>query len=343
MDQNKPKEYLGVREIAKLAHVSPSTVSRVINYPERTSDDVRERVNSIIEQYHYVPNQMAKNLFSKSSNSLAVFIHNLTNPFYALLLQELGQLAFRERYNLLICSTRHNRNQEQEYLSYCQSVRTKGIISIDNHPTNIYDNLHGSVNLVSLDGKVDSIHYSSVTSNHYMGIKMLMDHLVDLGHRKIAYASDNSDLHAGKLRRQSYQQLVGWHHNLPYRVDYVHDFECSIRSGKEIIEYYMHLPDPPTAILCANDSMAIGVMMYAQHIGLKVPEDLSIAGFDGLNENFSYPKLTTVLQDYKKIAQLLFDDVVNPKRSGQVHHDVVDVSLSVGESTGPAKKQVYLP
>lgn len=84
--------------------------------------------------------------------------------------------------------------------------------------------------------------------------------------------------------------------------------------------------------------MAIGTLMYAQSVGIRVPEDLSIAGFDGLTENFSYPRLTTVLQDYKKIAQILFDDVVDPSRSSEVHHDIVDVALSIGETTGPVKK-----
>lgn len=342
MAPKKPKQYLGVREIAKLAHVSPSTVSRVINYPERTSDSVRERVNRIIQEYHYVPNQMAKNLFSQSSNSLAIFIHDFTNPFYGLLIQELGQIAFKNQYNLLICSTLHNKNQEIEYLNYCQAVRTKGIISIDNHPSNMYEHLHDSIKLVSFDCKVDSIHYSSVTSNNYQGIELLLNHLIQLGHRKIAFATVNSPtMQAAKLRRQAYQQLIGWHHNLPYREDYCQKFEGGSRathSGKAIIDYFMNLPDPPTAILCNNDPMAIGTLMYAQSVGIRVPEDLSIAGFDGLTENFSYPRLTTVLQDYKKIAQILFDDVVDPSRSSEVHHDIVDVALSIGETTGPVKK-----
>ena len=173
MAPQKPKQYLGVREIAKLAHVSPSTVSRVINYPERTSDSVRERVNRIIQEYHYVPNQMAKICFP-SLPILWLFLSMiLPILFMASSFKNWDSHRFKNQYNLLICSTLHNKNQEIEYLNYCQAVRTKGIISIDNHPSNMYEHLHDSIKLVSFDCKVDSIHYSSVTSNHYQGIELL--------------------------------------------------------------------------------------------------------------------------------------------------------------------------
>lgn len=338
MDQKKQKEYLGIREIAKLAHVSPSTVSRVINSPERTSAEVREQVNAVIQKYHYVPNQMAKNLFSKSSNSIAVFIHDMTNAYFILLLKELSRLAFEHKLTLLTCNIDNNHIQEQEYLDYCQAIRTKGIIVVDGPLTELYKRVPPSMKLVSFDRTMDSLKCSSVTANHLQGIDLLLGYLVRLGHRKIAFAAGNNNSFAAKARRQAYQQLIGWKYNLPYREEYVHGFECSIRCGLDIVNYYMSLPDPPTAIACANDTMAIGVLMGAQHLGLRVPEDLSIVGFDGLNENFSFPRLTTVKQDYKQIARLLFDNITDPKRTEEVHHDVVDVTLCIGQTTGPVKK-----
>lgn len=338
MDNQKPKEYLGIREIAKLAHVSPSTVSRVINSPERTSEEVRSQVNAVIEKYHYVPNQMAKNLFSKSSNAIAVFLHDMTNAYFVLLLKELSRLAFEQKYTLLTCNIDNNRVQEQEYLDYCQSIRAKGIIVVDGPLTDLYQHTPPSMKLVSFDRTMDSRKYSSVTANHFQGIDLVLDHLVDLGHRKIAYAADKWKSYGANSRKKAYQQLIGWKYNLPYREDYVGYFECNIPCGLEIVNYFMTLPDPPTAIICTNDTMAIGVLMGAQHLGLRVPEDLSIVGFDGLNENFSFPKLTTVKQDYHQIARHLFESITDPVKSSEIHHEVIDVSLSIGQTTGPAKR-----
>ncbi|MBC8569366.1 LacI family DNA-binding transcriptional regulator [Zongyangia hominis] len=337
MSNEKPKEYLGIREIAKLAHVSPSTVSRVINSPERTSEEVRNQVNAVIKKYHYIPNQLAKNLFSKSSNAIAVFIHDMTNAYFMLLLKELSRLAFEQKYTLLTCNI-NNSQVEQEYLDYCQSIRTKGIIVVDGPFTDLYKHTPPSIKLVSFDRVMDSWNHSSVTANQLQGIDLVLEHLVGLGHRKIAYAADKWKSYGANTRKHAYQQLIGWKYNLPYREDYVGYFECAIPCGLDIVNYYMSLPDPPTAILCTNDTMAIGVLMGAQHLGLKVPEDLSIVGFDGLNENFSFPKLTTVKQDYHQIARHLFDNIVDPVKAAQVHHDVVDVSLSIGQTTGPAKR-----
>ena len=98
-------KYLNIRDIAKLAGVSTATVSRVLNHPELTSPEIRARVQAIVQEHHYVPNQMVKSLFSHPADSIAVFVYDMANPFFIALIQELNRVAFDHKHALLICDT----------------------------------------------------------------------------------------------------------------------------------------------------------------------------------------------------------------------------------------------
>lgn len=121
-------KYLNIRDIAKLAGVSTATVSRVLNHPELTSSEIRARVQAIVQEHHYVPNQMVKSLFSHSADSIAVFVYDMANPFFIALIQELNRVAFDHKHALLICDTSNDIQKESDYLDYCAAIRVKGII-----------------------------------------------------------------------------------------------------------------------------------------------------------------------------------------------------------------------
>ena len=109
--------YIGIRDIAKLAGVSTATVSRVINNPEMTSEKVRKKVQKVIEEYNYIPNQPVKKIFSKTSNTIAVFIYDMENPFFISLIKELNQICLEHNYMLLICDTGSSPELEKKYLT----------------------------------------------------------------------------------------------------------------------------------------------------------------------------------------------------------------------------------
>ena len=112
MDNN----FLGIREIAQMANVSTATVSRVINHPEKCSEQTRKKVEKIIQENNYIPNETIKNIFSKSSNTIAIFIYDISNPFFTNLIMELNNICFKEHYTLLICDTENDIEKEKEYL-----------------------------------------------------------------------------------------------------------------------------------------------------------------------------------------------------------------------------------
>lgn len=322
------KKFFGIRDIAKIAGVSTATVSRVINSPDSTSLEIRKKVIAVINEYNYVPNQMAKNLFSQSSNSIAIFIYDVENPFFTSLIKELNSIAFENRYTLLICDTENNIDKEKEYLRYCQSIRCTGIILTEGVSYDLFSSINTSQTIVNMDRYSDS-KYSSVRSANYKGIQKLMDYLYNLNHRKIAFAGSMNNIQTAIDRRQGYLDALT-SHNIDINKEYIFDGQFNYGTGVKALEYFWSLNDKPTAVVCANDQIAQGLIMKAYKLNISVPDDLSVVGFDGVDPSYFYPKITTIRQDIKKIAQTLFDAIT--KKDSEPIHEIIDVSIVIGES-----------
>ncbi|MEG1614330.1 MAG: LacI family DNA-binding transcriptional regulator, partial [Oscillospiraceae bacterium] len=181
------KKNIGIREIAKQAGVSVATVSRVINGTGNTSDEVNERVNKVVKEFNYIPNIVAKSMYSSTSNSIALFVLDLDNPFFISVIKELNAIAIKNGYTLLICDTENSPERENEYLNYCKGIRTKGIIFTEGYRSNLLNGDFENQNLVFHDRFISSA-FSTVMSNNEKGIRILVDYLYNLNHRKIGYA-----------------------------------------------------------------------------------------------------------------------------------------------------------
>lgn len=322
------KQYFGIRDISKIAGVSTATVSRVINSPETTSEAVREKVMAVIKEYNYVPNQMAKNLFSMTSNSIAIFVYDMENPFFISLIKELNNIAFENHYTLLICDTENNIDKEREYLKYCQSIRCIGIILTEGVNYDLYSENNQYQTIAFFDRFADQ-QYTSVRSDNRKGMKLLVDYLYNLNHRKIAFAGVKEEFQSATERRNSYLEALR-SHNLDFREDYIFTGGFNHKTGVNALNYFLSQDDKPTAVICANDQIARGFIMNAYKLNISVPGDISVAGFDGIDSTYFYPKITTIRQDINQIAQCLFGSVTS--KSTTHTQKIVDVSMIVGES-----------
>lgn len=320
---------VGIREIAKLSGVSVATVSRVINTPELTSEDVRKKVNAVIREYNYVPNLMAKSLFSKEYNSLAVFVLDLENPFFVSLVKELNKIAFQHKQTLIICDTENNPKKEQEYLRYCEAIRVKGIIITEGLTnSSLYDS-NMNQKLVFLDRKVNS-KFTTVRSDSLTGITKAIDYLYNLNHRLFGFvgSTDNLSLTSVEERSKTFNEAL-INKGIDVNPNFMFKGSLSTKTGAKALDYYCSLSTPPTAVLCANDQIAYGFIARAYALGIKIPEDFSIIGFDGCSSGFLYPKLTTIRQNIPKLAQELYDAIHSDEKPKE---KVVDVSLSLGDT-----------
>ncbi len=320
------KKYFGIRDIAKIAGVSTATVSRVINSPNSTSEAVRKKVMEVIDEYNYVPNQMAKNLFSKTSNSIAIFVYDMENPFFTSLVKKLNNIAFKNKYTLLICDTENNIDKEREYLNYCKSIRTSGIILTEGVNYDLYSS--DSQTIACLDRSADT-KFSTVRSDNVKGIRMLIDYLYNLNHRKIAFAGAMDEFQTATERKNSYISSLE-SHDIHINEDYIFTGHFNYETGVKALNYFWSLNEKPTAIVCANDQIAKGLIMEAYKLNISVPDDLSVVGFDGIVSPYFYPRITTIEQNIKKIAKSLFKAITSKTHTPV--HDIIDVSIVIGES-----------
>lgn len=307
--KSQGKKYLGIREIAKMAGVSTATVSRVMNHPEKCSAKTIEKVTKIIEDNHYIPNDTIKSIFANESNIIAVFIQDINNPFYTKLVLEINELCFENNYMLLICDTEDDQNKEKAYLEYCIAKRCAGIILTEGYSWEIFKN--ADVPVVFFDrGRDEKSVY--VASDNYESARKVVNYLCNLGHEKIAFVGAMGDFESVQCRYRGYRDELKAR-GVTFEQQYVYGergYMCA-EMGRNALRYFLSLEEPPTAIFCACDILAFGVVNAAQKMNIKIPEQLSVCGFDHVMDDYFYVQLTTVEQDVPGIAKALFEEIIN--------------------------------
>lgn len=330
-----PKNNMGIRDIAKLAGVSVATVSRVINTPELATPATREKVRAIIREHHYIPNLTARNLYAKESNSFALFVYDLENPFFIALVKELHKIAFRDKRTFLICDTENNEEKEREYFRYCEGIRTKGVIFTEGEDNPIF---HMETNQrIAIMDRSHSPKHSCVRSDNRAGMFTLVDYLYNLNHRTFGFAGLNDEMFSCSDRRDAFVEAL---RERGIEIPEENFFRGGMNpyTGVHAVDYFCTLKNRPTAIVCANDQVAQGVVMRANQMGVKIPEDFSVVGFDGCIPDYFTPKITTVRQNIPEIAANLYDCIFGEDSLPAEH--VVDVRLEIGDSCARAVPRV---
>lgn len=329
------KSFLGIREIARIAGVSTATVSRVINHPEQCAAKTREKVEQVIREYKYVPNETIKQIFSKSSNTIAVFIQDINNLFYTHLIMELNNICFKEHYTLLICDTENDIEKEKAYLELCLAKRCVGIILTEGISHELFNDIE--IPIVSLDRKDKYSKISLVTSENYNIMNTIISYLYNLGHRKIAFIAPKHAFETVESRCRGYKDFMQAK-NLPLIPEYIYREGSALDAslGKKALQYFLSLAEMPTAIVCANDMIALGVINQALLIHISIPGMLSVCGFDHVLDDYLYMPLTTVEQNIPKLAWEVFHAVAHPRE--QPAHKIIDCKFIQGKTCALARR-----
>lgn len=337
MAEPSEKSYLSMRDIAKMANVSPATVSRVINKSGYVSAANAEKVMQIIERHNYVPNQTAKNLFANVSNYLAIFVFDMSNPFFSSIIAHLNQMAFDHGYTLLIFDTGNQPQKESEYFHRCQSIRVKGIILTEGVNRNLPISPSLRKSLVFFDRASPGKGYHAIRSNNMKGMRMAVDYLYNLNHRRIAFSGGPEKYFTAKERREGFLEAMAAR-GLACRPEYIlMDNPFSRASGRASFNQLFSLRTMPTAVVCANEQIAQGFILAAQSRGVRIPDDVSVIGYDGVDCEGTYPTLTSIRQNTQEIARLLFKAIADGNDAdgcddiGCFEH-IVDVELTEGGS-----------
>jgi LacI family transcriptional regulator len=301
------EERVTIRELARLSGVSVGTVSRALNGYADVRSETRERIMRLARELDYTPAAAARSLVTQRSHVIGVFMEtgeghpDLQHPFFHEVLGGLKQRVGAEGFDLLLFASERPGNGygPHSYLKRARHHAVDGValIGLDAEEEEVRRLVRAELPCVGIDMDIAGPNTEVVMSDNVSGAEAAMRHLHGLGHRRIATITGMLESRPGIDRLRGYRaaaQALG----LAYRDEYVAYGDFYAESGREATERLLALPDPPTAIFAAADLMAIGAIRAAAEVGLRVPEDLSVVGFDDIQlAPHVNPPLTTLRQD----------------------------------------------
>lgn len=317
--------------VAKAAGVHRSTVSRAFTRPEAVKAETREHVLRVAEQLGYTMSPLAQALRRKTSTFVPLIVPDVTNPFFAELAKTMGEAAGERGYQLMLCVTNGDTVQTAGYLTAMQSLYAPfGIIApstrVDIETLMQFD---FGQRVVVID-RVEQSTVPTVTVDSRRGIELAFEHLRSLGHQRIGYVSGISGTYTAQDRMDAYRDLTDGE---PIVLDSGADTEA----GERAAAHFAEMADRPTAIVAANDMVAFGVIAALASRGFRVPEDVSVIGFDGLALGARFnPALTTIRQPIADMGSVAIELAEKKAADGTVGHVVLEPELLVRSSTtGP--------
>ncbi|PHM58584.1 DNA-binding transcriptional regulator CytR [Xenorhabdus sp. KK7.4] len=293
-----------MKDVAKVAGVSTATVSRTLMNPDKVSAHTRQKVENAVLEVGYYPHNLAKNLRRNESRAILVIVPNICDPFFNEIIRGIEEAAAQHGYLVLIGDCKHQQQQEHAFINLLITKRIDGMILLgSNIPFDVskeeQKNMPPMVmaNEFAPELELPTVHIDNLTSAFNA-----THHLQALGHKRIACITGPESMPLCQYRLQGYIQALR-RASLPIRDEYIIRGDFTHESGAELAEKLLTLANPPSAIFCHSDVMAIGAMWQAKKMGLKLPEDLSIIGFDNISTaQYSDPPLTTVAQPCYEIG-----------------------------------------
>jgi len=323
-------------EIARLCGTSPATVSRVLNNPELVVAPLRDKIRHKIEEVGYRPNPFASRLSSKSRWGMALFVFDILNPFFALMVRKIGHLAMERRIPLTVCDTENNEEKEKIYLDYLLENKIAGIIFAEGISLPTIERARSNTATVLIDRHYKEGLVSEVSSDNLLGGTQATEYLLQLNHRNIAFIGGPEDWASAEDRHRGYRETLE-RYGVPYDPRLVYRGDLTFDSGIKALEYFLALPEWPTAIFSTNDQMAFGVLTRARNLNISIPNDISLVGFDDIPLNGLYStRLTAIQQDIDGLCRNAFD--LLQKKWGphpEVAEDrrlIIPTKLKIGET-----------
>ncbi len=335
-------ESMDIREIAKRAKVSTATVSRTINRIPTVDPLLAKRVWRVVNELGYYPNRQARALVSGRSRIFGLIVSEITNPFFPEIVQSFEDLAVQHNYELLLTSTVHDPKRMEMSVRRMIERRVDGvaILTFGMEDSLIGDLRFRKVPLVFVDVGPRAPGVSNIRVHYQEGIREAVQHLAALRHTRIAFVSGPLSLRSAVARKVAFEQSMQ-EIGLKVARELVIEGDHTMKGGMRALLELLSVRERPTAVLCSNDMTAIGVMREAFDYGIRVPEDLSLVGFDDIRmAQFMIPPLTTVQMSQTELANLAFQALLNHVESDSLslkHKEyILHTTLVVRKSTALA-------
>lgn len=299
-----------IKDVAQRAGVSVGTVSRVLAKNKTVSEDIRAKVEATIDAIGYRPNILGRSLRLAKTDIIGLVVPDITNPFFAELAKQVEMLASAEGYSVLLANTHDDPDAEKQQIETLLGRLPAGLILVP-VSNSLADGLASRTRTVTVDRPLSG--HALVSVDNRQGGYLAADHLLSLGHRRLGYISGPGTTEVSGERRGGFvQRLEEFRKSHPgdYVPPQIVEGHFDYRSGEELGKQLLtqHVASRPTAIATASDQQAIGLLRAADDMGLRVPNDLSIVGFDDIPlASLVLPRLTTIRQPIDEIARLALE------------------------------------
>jgi len=334
-----------IRDVAEAAGVSPSTVSHVINQTRHVSEDTRQRVMDAMAALDYHPNRLARSLRNRRTHTLGVLLPNSANPFFAQVLLGIEAACFDYGYNVILGNANDDPERELAYLDVLLSKQVDGVLLVS---TGAYDEALDflatrSAPVVMVDRSpgagYEDLQIDTVFTDNERGGMLATRYLLRLGHRRVGCISGPSRLTSSADRVVGYRQALT-EAGIRVDEDLIVSGDFQHESGYRACRQLLELPEPPTALFVCNDLMAVGALCAVHEVGLNVPADVSVIGFDDIPlASYTVPRLTTIAQPARDLGRVAVDLMVQrlSDRESPARHERLPVTLLERDSCGPMR------
>lgn len=343
MQKSSENKAITIYDIAKEAGVSPATVSRVLTNNANVSKAKKEKVQSLIEKYDFKPNALAKGLSDTQSKVIGIIVADVRNSYYAEVFVACEKAAREQGYTVLLSNAFGNMDREMQHLDMMRQQRVAAVIQLGGSVDAVisYPEYVGKVQQITpavpviVTGKLDGTECYEVQIDFDRATDFLMEYLFGLGHEKIALVGGRYDVMGTYRKRQRYEELLE-KHGISYHEEYVVEGSYDYESGYIGMNQILALDAVPTAVITINDYVASGVVRSAVEHGYRIPQDISVVGYDNTQiAELLTPRLTSIDYDYENFGRMLVNTAIAASKGIKVpRHQKMRPRLVVRESSG---------
>ena len=329
---------MNLEQVAKRAKVSTATVSRVLNNATVVKTSTRVRVMKAIEELKYYPNLHARHLAGGKSRTLGVILSNMENPFFFDIYKTVEWHAHASGYEVVVANTDYRSEQLVSSIRLMIGRRVAGLAAIvsEMDPALIEELNDSGIPVVFYDVGAPRRNITNIRVDYRRGIDQVVDYLYSLGHRRLGFVGHHAVLGPLNERQKTVMDAASRFPSVEVQAAADSD---NLEGGRQAARALLSSGFAPTALICVNDVMAVGALRELRERGLRVPQDISVTGFDNVKlSEFCYPALTTVHIPRDRIGQIICQRLLpEPDKPDTGDHDVViDPEFVVRDSTGPA-------
>lgn len=322
-----------LKDIAAHLNVSVSTVSRVLNGTGRVGPKTRERILAAIEEFGYQPNEVARSLQRRSSNTIGIIVPDLSNNFYSKVIKGVELVARRHEHTVIVCNSDENIEREEEYLQILLQKQVKGLIlaTVGGDPGMLKPYRANGIPFVFIDNLPDGHEqYSTISIDNYKASYDLASHMAAEGHREFAILTGPLVQSTSHQRMEGFRQGLADHGiSLDERWIGVGDF--TRESGYRIMKQWLGEEKRPTALLAANNFLLYGAAQALREHGLRIPGHMAVACFDVQDETgLQQPQITSIVQPAARIGELAADIIIG---SDEIRQIILEPELQIHESS----------